>query len=169
MVAPWAEYVAQALSTAVKPKHQHDLIRPTRLTQRRRTEAKGGVWTPRIRLPKSEHLCPDCGKTIRPESNKCARCAVDDATRKMLEAARIGRLTANGPKAQKKRAIKARANALAQHSWKESDQPAWLTPELFTKKIQPPSGERSHLRYSIIHRRVQIVCEQNSPGLPTAS
>jgi hypothetical protein len=55
----------------------------------------------------------------------------------MLHAARIGRLTANGPEAQKKRAIKARANALAQHSWRESDQPAWLTSELFRKKIQP--------------------------------
>jgi len=55
----------------------------------------------------------------------------------MLDAARIGRLTANGPAAQKKRAIKARANALAQHSWKESDQPAWLTSELFERKIQP--------------------------------
>jgi hypothetical protein len=55
----------------------------------------------------------------------------------MLEAARIGRLTANGPEAQKKRAIKARANALAQHSWKESAQPVWLTQKLFEQEIQP--------------------------------
>jgi hypothetical protein len=55
----------------------------------------------------------------------------------MLEAARIGRLTANGPEAQRKRAIKARVNALAQHSWKESDQPAWLTEKVFEQKIQP--------------------------------
>ena len=37
----------------------------------------------------------------------------------------------------KEKGNQARVNALAQHSWKESDQPAWLTPELFTKKIQP--------------------------------
>jgi hypothetical protein len=55
----------------------------------------------------------------------------------MLDAARIGRLTANGPEAKTKRAITARKNALAQHSWKKSDQPAWLTEELFEKKIQP--------------------------------
>jgi hypothetical protein len=55
----------------------------------------------------------------------------------MLDAARIGRLTANGPEAQAKRAIKARKNALAQHSWKASDQPPWLTQELFEQKIQP--------------------------------
>jgi hypothetical protein len=52
-------------------------------------------------------------------------------------ASRIGRLTANGPEAQAKRAIKARNNAVAQHSWKASDQPAWLTQELFEQKIRP--------------------------------
>src|SRR5262249_46302202 len=130
LVAPWAEYVSEALWKASKPNHHTDLIRPTRLTQQRRTEAKGGVWMPGIKPPKSEHLCPGCGKTIRDESRQCARCAVGSATAKMLEAARIGRLTANGPEAQQKRSVKARANALAQHSWKESDQPAWLTPQL---------------------------------------
>jgi hypothetical protein len=55
----------------------------------------------------------------------------------MLDAARIGRQTANGPVAQAKRSIKARKNALAQHSWNPSDQPAWLTEELFEQKIQP--------------------------------
>lgn len=44
----------------------------------------------------------------------------------MVEAARIGRQTANGPEA-----------ALAQHAWQASDQPAWLTPELFSQRIQP--------------------------------
>ena len=137
LVAPWAEYVSQALWTGSKRNHHTDLFRPTRLTQQRRTEAKGGAYTTRIRIPRSEHLCPQCGKTIRPESSKCAFCALDDATKNMVEAARLGRLTANGPEAQKKRASKARVNALAQHSWKESDQPVWLTPELFTKEIQP--------------------------------
>jgi CRISPR-associated endonuclease Cas1 len=137
LIAPWAEYVAQALWTASKPKRESDLIHPTRLTQQCRTEAKGGVWTPRIRFPKSVHLCPGCGKTIQDRSGECARCAVGTATKKMVDAARIGRLTANGPEAQKKRAIKARANALAQHSWKECDQPGWLSSEFFIKKIQP--------------------------------
>jgi len=137
LVAPWAEYVAQALWTGSKPKHRTDLIRPTRLMQQHRTEAKGGTWVSQIRLPKSAHLCPGCGKKIRSESETCVRCAVANSTKNMLEAARIGRLTANGPEAQAKRAIKARKNALAQHSWKASDQPAWLTEELFEQKIQP--------------------------------
>jgi len=55
----------------------------------------------------------------------------------MLDAARIGRHTANGPEAQAKRAIAQRKNALAQHSWKPSDQPTWLTEQFFSEKIQP--------------------------------
>lgn len=85
----------------------------------------------------TESLCPECGKRIRNESKTCVQCGVPTSTKNLLNAARIGRLTANGPEAQAKRATKARANALAQHSWKESDQPAWLTPELFSDKIQP--------------------------------
>jgi len=133
LVAPWAEYVARTLLAG-----RSDLQGPaTPLTQQRRIEAKGRVWTPRISSFKSEHLGPGCGKTIEDRSSECARCAVGTASKNMLDAARIGRLTANGPAAQKKRAIKARANALAQHSWKESDQPAWLTSDLFERKIQP--------------------------------
>jgi hypothetical protein len=55
----------------------------------------------------------------------------------MLEAARVGRETANSPEARKRHAITARKNALAQHVWKASDQPQWLTPGLFMQRIQP--------------------------------
>ena len=59
------------------------------------------------------------------------------AVNRRLLCLRIGRQTANGPEAQAKRTIKARKNALAQHSWKASEQPARLTQELFEQKIQP--------------------------------
>ena len=55
----------------------------------------------------------------------------------MLDAARIGRQTANGPEAQLKRANTQRKNALAQHAWKPTDQPAWLTEKFYMTKIQP--------------------------------
>jgi hypothetical protein len=45
----------------------------------------------------------------------------------MLGAAKIGRQTANDPEARAKRANTQCQNALAQHSWTPSDQPAWLT------------------------------------------
>jgi len=153
LVSPWAEYVAQTLWSGSRSKHESNMLRPTRLTQQRRTEAKGRVWAPRIRPPKSEHLCPGCGKTIQDRSRECARCAVHAATKNMLDAARIGRLSANGPKAQAKRAIKARKNALAQHSWKESDQSAWLTEDFYTQKIQPLVAQLSS---SLIARHISV-------------
>ena len=44
---------------------------------------------------------------------------------------------ANSPEARLKHAETQRRNALAQPAWKPSDQPAWLTSELFEQKIQP--------------------------------
>ena len=84
-----------------------------------------------------ENLCPGCGTRIRDESKTYLRCAIPNSIKNMLSAARIGRLTANSPEAQAKRAIKVRKSALAQHAWQPSDQPAWLTPELFVQNIQP--------------------------------
>jgi hypothetical protein len=75
--------------------------------------------------------------TIQAGRTNCAHCAVDDATKNMLDAARIGRQTANGPEAQVKRANTQRENALRQHSWKLSDQPAWLTDTYYSEKVQP--------------------------------
>jgi CRISPR-associated endonuclease Cas1 len=136
-VAPFAEWVSRALWSS-SAKLVREPAPPTRLTQRIKREVKGAPpLPPPIRAPRRENLCPECGKTIRPESAKCARCGIQDATNNMLEAARIGRETANSPEARKKHAITARKNALAQHSWKDSDQPAWLTPEVFSEKIQP--------------------------------
>ena len=134
LVAPWAEYLAHTLWSGRSGSDSP----ATRLTQRHKREAKGRAsLPPAIPVPKREHLCRGCGKAIESGRVNCACCAVDDATKNMLDAARIGRQTANGPEAQAKRAIKARKNALAQHSWKESDQPTWLTNTFYSEKIQP--------------------------------
>ncbi len=44
-----------------------------------------------------------------------------------------------GPRseAQKKRAATQQINALAQHAWKPSNQPSWLTATFYSEKIQP--------------------------------
>ena len=136
-VAPFAEWVTRALWSS-SAKLIRESAPPTRLTQRTKRETKGAPPLPQpIKAPPRENLCPECGKTIRPESTKCAHCAVDGATKNMLDAARIGRQTANGPEAQLKRANTQRKNALAQHAWKSSDQPAWLTEKFYAEKIQP--------------------------------
>jgi hypothetical protein len=136
-VAPVAEWVAKQFWSTTQRRTSSNLA-PTHLTQAHRRGVKG-ISPQRIKpvVLRTENLCPGCGKTIQDRSTTCARCAVGVATRNMLKAARIGRGTANGLAAQAKRAIKARKNALAQHSWKLSDQPAWLTSELFAQRIQP--------------------------------
>jgi CRISPR-associated endonuclease Cas1 len=134
-VAPVAEWVARAIWSSIR---RPDTPLATRLTQNNKRAAKGApLQPPAIRTPRRENLCPGCGKPIQNRSAICARCGLEGTMRNMQNAARIGRLTANGPEAQRKRAIKARANALAQHAWQLSDQPKWLTPELFAQKIQP--------------------------------
>jgi CRISPR-associated endonuclease Cas1 len=136
-VAPVAEWVAKQFWSTTQKRAQ-SIHAPTHLTQANRRAAKGGSSETSVRLAQRiENLCPGCGRKIRDDSSTCVRCGVPTSTKNMLNAARIGRLTANGPDAQAKRALKARKNALAQHSWKKSDQPAWLTPELFAGKIQP--------------------------------
>lgn len=136
-VAPVAEWIAKQFWSTTQRRTQSTHA-PTHLTQAHRREAKGGSSESSVRMPQpTDNLCTGCGKRIRNDSSTCIQCAVPNATKNMLDAARIGRLTANGPEAQAKRAIKARQNALAQHSWKKSDQPAWLTPELFAGTIQP--------------------------------
>jgi CRISPR-associated endonuclease Cas1 len=140
-VAPVAEWVARAFwSTIRKP----DAPIPTRLTQNNKRKAKGALPLPStISAPRRENLCRGCGKTISDGCTNCATCAVGDATKQMLDAAGIGRQTANGPEAQLKRANTQRKNALAQHAWKSSDQPAWLTDRFYSEKVQPLLSEMS--------------------------
>lgn len=150
-VAPVAEWVTRALWSS-SAKLTREPLPPTRLTQRTKREVQGAPpLPPAIKAPRRDNLCHACGRAIKPGSRKCVRCSLGDATKNMVDAARIGRLTANGPEARKKHAITARKNALAQHSWKPSDQPDWLTPELFTRKIQPllASVSMSSIRSSI--------------------
>lgn len=136
-VAPVAEWVAKQFWLTTQ-RRTPSVQAPTHLTQAHRRASKGASSETSVRVAQpAENLCPGCGKNIRSESKTCVQCGVPTSTKNMLSAARIGRLTANGPEAQAKRATKARTNALAQHSWKTSDQPVWLTPELFVGKIQP--------------------------------
>jgi CRISPR-associated endonuclease Cas1 len=137
LVAPWAEYVARALSTGTQSGRGCTSTPPTRLTQQHRTEAKGKVWTPSVTFSKADHLCRGCGKRIIEGRTHCGQCAVSSATERLANVARVGRQTANSSKAQLKRANTQRKNALAQHAWKPSDQPAWLTERFYAEKVQP--------------------------------
>ncbi len=131
LVAPWAEYVAHSLYSGRSTQGAIVNGLKTPLTQRHRREAKGGL-APQFRMPKTEHLCRGCGKPIRKEHEECSNCAVSSATGRLMSVARIGRIAAQGSEARAKHSVSARNHAIARASWKESDQPAWLTAEYFS-------------------------------------
>jgi hypothetical protein len=137
LVAPWAEYVARALWAGAKSGRIGNSLPPTRLTQQRRTEAKGNVWISKGEPPKTDHLCRGCGKTIANESTNCADCAVDEATKRLIGVASLGRIAARSPEARAKHGAKRRKHAKACSEWDASTQPAWLTSKVFSQQRQP--------------------------------
>jgi CRISPR-associated endonuclease Cas1 len=150
-VAPIAEWVARAFwSTIRKP----DTKFATRLTQNNKRQAKGAPSFVPIGLsPQLPKLCRGCGKNISVGHIHCAKCSVEGATERLENVARVGRVIANGPQAQLKRAETQRQNALAQHSWKPSSQPAWLTEKFYLEKVQPLLTQMSA---SVIARQIAV-------------
>jgi CRISPR-associated endonuclease Cas1 len=142
LVAPWAEYVAHTLwATTSRPTHRSSI--PTRLTQQHRRQAKGDLSAPTILIPKPDRVCRGCGKTIRAGRNDCSKCAVEGATKRLVEAARIGRVAAHTPEALAREGDTQRRHANARSSWAASSQPSWLTSKVYSEKIQPLLAERS--------------------------
>ncbi len=136
-VGPVAEWVARQLWSTTQKRAQINRS-PTRLTQTHRREAKGTVLaTTAPAAPRVENLCRGCGKTIRDGRTHCGDCAMTTATERLLNAARIGRTAAQTPEARAKHAESERRHANARSSWDPSSQPAWLTTEVFSKKVQP--------------------------------
>jgi hypothetical protein len=137
LVAPWAEYVARTLWAGAKSGHSRNSVPPARLTQQRRTEAKGKIWIASVEPPKTDHLCRGCGKTIVDGRTHCADCAVGEATERLADAAKLGRVAARSPEARAQHAASRRRHAAACSEWDASTQPAWLTGDVFLKQIQP--------------------------------
>ncbi len=140
LVAPVAEYVAQALSSSVSkrsssPKLTRHLI-PTRLTQRNKHEVKGSE-VPGVKRPTPEHVCSGCGKAIRSGCTNCGDCDAPIATKRLVKAAVIGRIAARTPEARAKHLVSHLRHVAARASWVPSKQPSWLTSEVFSQRIQP--------------------------------
>ena len=134
-VAPYAEWVARAFwSTIRKP----DAPFATRLTQGNKRQAKGApTCPPAPRTQPPQTVCRGCGKNIAGGSTHCAQCSIDGATERLGDAARIGRIAARSPEARAKHVASRRRHAEACSAWDASKQPDWLTPEVFSQRIQP--------------------------------
>src|SRR5713226_9185967 len=140
LIAPVAECVAQEIWLSVsKPASPSNLARrliATRLTQRNKREVKGSD-VPIVKRPNPEHVCIGCGKVIKPERTHCAKWAIDGATERLVDAARIGRAVARSPEARAKHVASRRRHAKACSEWDASTQPTWLTSEVFSQQVQP--------------------------------
>jgi CRISPR-associated endonuclease Cas1 len=136
-VAPVAEWVAHTLwSTIAKPARK--LAPATRLTQRRRREAKGSPSSlPGKLTPKAQSICHVCGAPVMSGRRYCGSCVRTISGENLTEAARLGRIAAQSPQAKARRAATKRRHDTSRGGWLPSSQPAWLTNETYLEKIQP--------------------------------
>jgi CRISPR-associated endonuclease Cas1 len=133
-VAPIAEWVARAFwSTIRKP----DAPLATRLTQTNKRAAKGKTISLPMPAPHPENICLACGKAVAKGSTRCAHCAIAVSTERMLEAARRGRVASKSSESRARVAATQRRHAAGRCKWLPSSQPAWLTEETYTTKINP--------------------------------
>ncbi len=144
LVAPFAEYVAQALWASIaRPVSTLGRQRlATRLTQRNKREVKGSDVQP-VKTPKPERVCRGCGKGLQGDSVHCKKCDLQIATLRLVEVARVGRVAGHTPEAIAKESATHRKHAQARAAWNPKKQPAWLTEQVFSEKIQPALAQSS--------------------------
>jgi CRISPR-associated endonuclease Cas1 len=128
LVAPWAEFIAQTLSSGIQGKR----VIATRLTQRNKRKVKNAVM-PTVTPPRPEHGCGNCGAKIPRGKKVCGKCW----KRETVKEFQVGRKLAQHPDA-----IAKRAETMLQHrkeirDWKPSDLPAWLTRDVYVNQILP--------------------------------
>jgi hypothetical protein len=151
-VAPIAEWVAQQLWLTTRKRMATEQS-PSRLTQTHRREARRFSSTPTVSTARVGNLCRGCGKSINLRREHCADCAVSPATERLAIASRLGRVAAQTPEALAKQSDSQRRHSRARSSWDESSQPAWLTAELFSRKIQPLLSKTAT---SVIRTRIGV-------------
>jgi CRISPR-associated endonuclease Cas1 len=142
LVAPWAEFVAHTFWAGTSNSKGSRLL-STPLTQQHRRVAKGRPSFPEVKVSNPERLCRGCGKTVQGRSIHCAECDVDIATKRLVEAARAGRVAGHTPEALAKEAATHRKHGQARAAWNPAKQPPWLTEQVFSEKIQPALANAS--------------------------
>jgi CRISPR-associated endonuclease Cas1 len=135
LVAPIAEWFAREIIHS-RSTRQPNL--PARLTEHYRREVKGGIPLPESQSGfKPKRLCRGCGREIAYRASRCKSCVKEILSAHITEAAYVGRIAAQSPKAQLKRAATQQINARARYAWKPSEQPSWLTEDFYSVKILP--------------------------------
>jgi hypothetical protein len=138
-------------ATTSPSKSERKLSTP--LTQQHRRIAKGRPSFAEAKIPKPERLCRGCGKAVQGTSINCAECDIEVATKRLAVAARAGRIAGHTPEAIAKEAATHRKHALARAAWNPAKQPAWLTDQVFSDKIQPALARASA---TVIAKRIGV-------------
>lgn len=116
-VASFAERVTRILWLTTPESNRHTAP-ATRLTQNRRRNAKGNGSTPPVeRAPRPESICRECGNPITSGQRYCGFCAVEKSTKQFADAAQAGRMAAQTPEAQARRASAQHRHANARQGW----------------------------------------------------
>jgi len=105
-------------------------------------EAKGSD-VPEVKFPKPEKVCRGCGKGLQRDSEHCKKCDLQIATQRLVEVAQAGRIAGHTSEAIAKEAATHRKHAQARAAWSPAMQPAWLTEQVFSEKIQPALAQVS--------------------------
>ena len=151
LVAPVVEWFTREVSA---PKHARSVHVPARLTQRNKRVAKGSNPLPKAKSDvRPTRVCLDCGKDIIGDSIHCKSCSTEIMTPQRNAAGQLARAAALTSDAQLKRSATQHVNALAQHAWKSSDQPAWLTATFYSEQIRPALLS---VRGSLIARALKV-------------
>jgi CRISPR-associated endonuclease Cas1 len=122
-LGPFAEWIAHTLwSTTLQSSRTK--APATRLTQRRKREAKGIPTSTSVALIRNPRTLSRNRVSIVPHEN-------------FLETAKPGRLNRFDPVAQARRADTQRRQAVALKAWTPADKPGWLDEKFYREEIQP--------------------------------
>jgi len=131
-----AEWLARTLWSGM-PKSAREVAPATHLTQRHRHESRGSSPCPQTKPPRPQSVCRTCGTLIKPERSYCVSCGVAVSREGLRNVARVGRVVAQSPEAQARRAATKRRHDAARRAWRPSRQPASLDEQTYWQRIQP--------------------------------
>ena len=136
-VAPIAEWAAQMFWDSICKPMRRIQTRPTRLTQRRKSEGRGREFILDSRpAPSPENVCHGCGASTK-LGRLCPKCGRAVSRGKLIELAKLGRLAAQHPESRKKQAETQRRHQAAQRAWQSGPKSGWPDENTYSKEIQP--------------------------------
>lgn len=134
IIGPIAERVSHVLWSTIRTRGRR--IPATHLTQSHRRDAKGRSKLRVIAPARPPHLCRTCGEKTGAGHRYCAICNVSVTTVALIKGAKMGRILSHSVEAQARRAETGRRHTSARWAWIPSNQPSWLTEQVYREKIQ---------------------------------